>query len=59
MTTLEALGAQVVKAMEVELLHDIGVKDVNIDERILNIMRVQAVFDGELDQFERWVNERK
>lgn len=59
MTVLEALGVQVVKAMEVELLHAIGVKDVNIDERILNIMRVQAAFDGELDEFERWVNERK
>lgn len=60
MTTLEAVGCNIVKTMEVGLLRDISDgKDVNIDERILDIMRVQAVFDGKLDEFERWVSQRE
>lgn len=52
----DVLCSRIVKQMEMELYDS---KDDDIDERILDIMRVQATFDGKLDEFERWVNERK
>ncbi len=52
----DVLCSRIVKQMEMELYDS---KDDDIEERILDIMRVQATFDGKLDEFERWVNERK
>lgn len=60
MTLFDAVGCNIVKTMEVGLLRDISDgKDVNIDERILDIMRVAAIFDGREDDFERWVTSQK
>lgn len=60
MTLFDAVGCNIAKMMEVGLLRDISNgKDVNIDERILDIMRVQAVFNGKLDEFEGWVSQRE
>lgn len=55
MTLLEAVKHSVMDKMERELWRDMcNEKDIDVDERILDIMRVAAIFDCREDDFERY-----
>lgn len=54
-TLLEAVKYSVMDKMERKLWRDMcDDKDIDVDERILDIVRVAAIFDGREDDFERY-----